>query len=169
VATKDGLCVAELGAGYRTASRNDVQALGRSLFATDPFTVSDVGYAVHAGFVIYDEYTDVLVLKNYVAGNGVMNAPVACVRRTAGLQFTRALAGASGTVATKDGLCVAEFGAGYRTASRNDVQALYRSEFASEPFTVSNFGYAVYVVAVYGVAHLEDNGVGAAPVACVSF
>jgi hypothetical protein len=101
----------------------------------------------------------------------IQTVPVACVRSTAPLQFTRATVASNTDVITKDGLCSAEFGAAYNTASWLDITSLYQVVFYSNHrFTIANTAItgAVYVdTSSGGYALIGNPGViQTVPVAC---
>jgi hypothetical protein len=141
IATKDALCAAEFGQTFRAASTNNIASLYRTEFMP--------GFAGTGAFTTTN-YTAVPL--GIGSGNGVLSfmsmagstGAVACVRLSAALQFTRATTAVSDPVATKDALCVAEFGPTYRAASTNEVASNYRAAFmpgfaGTGAFTTTNY------------------------------
>jgi hypothetical protein len=140
-ATKDALCAAEFGQTFRAASTHNIASLYRSELS--------MGFAGTGAFTTTN-YTAVPLTVG--GGSGVMSftsmagstGAVACVRLSAALQFTRVTTAVSDPVATKDALCVAEFGATYRAASTYELAANYRAAFSmgfagTGAFTTTNY------------------------------
>jgi hypothetical protein len=159
--------VAEYGSSFRTASWLDVAALYHAEFYSfQRFTISNPNVP---GAVFVDTSSGGYAIMNNPGT--VQTVPVACVRSTAPLQFTRATVISTSTVAAKDALCDAEFGPAYNTASWLDIAALYRSVFYSfQRFTIANTNVtgAVFVdTSSGGYAIMNNPGtVQTVPVAC---
>jgi hypothetical protein len=171
VATKDALCVAEFGLGFRAASTYNVSSLYRTEITplSTPFTTSNYTTNVHT----VSTSSGSAGLANQI---GPATGAVACVRLTASLQFTRATAAFGDSVAAKDALCVAEFGPNYRTGSTLEVAASYRAAFSTTfaggggGFTVANVTTNLLAVTTFNGSASIGNHLGPAtgPVACVS-
>ena len=167
LSAKDALCVNEYGVSFRTASWLDITALYQSEFYTNErFTIANTDIT---GAIYVDGSGNGY---NYISNPGaVQTVPVACIRDTAPLQFTRATVSSNVDVSSKDALCSAEFGAAYNTASWLDITALYRSVFyTNRRFTIANLNVpgAIYVDGSgFGYNFISNPGaVQVVPVAC---
>ncbi|NUQ74400.1 MAG: hypothetical protein HUU21_12660 [Polyangiaceae bacterium] len=159
IAAKDALCVAEYGAGFRTASWLDLTALYKSeVYSNHRFTISN---ATISTAVYMDTSSSGY---SFITNAGVIQTvQVACVRNTAPLQFTRATVASNADVITKDGLCEAEFGPAFNTASWLDVTALFQAVvYSNHRFTIANttISTAVYMdTSSSGYSFITNAGV----------
>jgi hypothetical protein len=138
----------------------NVASLYRSSFGGNPFTV---GNDTNARQISATNGSSSAVSV------GTITVPVACVRLAASLQFTRASTSSGSLTSTKDALCVAEFGAGYRGASLFDVASRYESAFPGIVFTVVDDTNARQVNGTNGSSGTQSVGTISAAVACMSW
>lgn len=89
---------------------------------------------------------------------------LACVHRFAPLRFTRALELSSNSDVSKDGRCVAEFGASYLAATALDLMVQAEIDLHNH-FRVTVAGATGFVS--YGGGQVNPQGVGSHPVACI--
>ncbi|MBD3249849.1 hypothetical protein GF336_07420 [Candidatus Woesearchaeota archaeon] len=149
--TKDSQCSSEFGSDYSAATPKEFQTYLRITIKSD--------YTVHEGVVVaghsdtcdfYDAYpaTSLTALN---CGSISGTQPVVCIYDYAPIRFTRSTISDEASEASKDSLCVSEFGSDYVAATMQEVaqfesNVLFRdsNSDAIKQFTVAQDAWCVH-------------------------
>jgi hypothetical protein len=157
VATMDAQCVTEFGSNYYSASISDLatKTLPEAVPSVGYFLVSDSGYGYGSSGAWSQTFTD------------VGSKPVACVRKSSTITFTRTTLPLVSSVATMDAQCVTEFGSNYYSASLADLgtRAQPAASGLAKYFLISSAGYGLMGNTTWSQTFTD---VGSKPVACVT-
>jgi hypothetical protein len=158
--TKDALCAAEFGGGYRAASQLDIHGLYQSIFSGSP------NFTVAGGASLFISGSNTLLYFNATSG---FITQLACLRLEASPVFTRAKIADGSTDSAKDALCVQEFGAAYRAASQLDLHSLYRSRFSGSPYFTVAGGASLFISGSNSLLYFNSTSGFTDQVACVAY
>jgi hypothetical protein len=113
-ASKDLLCEYEFGALYRAAWGEEVIAYSNGMLEQ---TIFNLGNRTTSLRYLPDTTNDM----QYITTSSGLDGPLACIKKTAPLQFTRTGLNVADDDPTKDTACETEFGSNYKGATALDV------------------------------------------------